>query len=60
MRGRADGGSPAPRHLRPRRDARHDQENACVALLHRMGMTGAPMVDADVTALIEMVGRHCT
>ncbi|MEU7526124.1 TetR/AcrR family transcriptional regulator [Saccharothrix sp. NPDC042600] len=29
-------------------------------LLHRMGMTGAPMVDADVTALIEMVGRHYT
>ena len=24
-------------------------------LLHRMGMTGAPMVDADVTALTEMV-----
>jgi AcrR family transcriptional regulator len=27
-------------------------------LLHRMGMTGAPMVDADVTALTEMVLRH--
>ncbi|WP_054048829.1 TetR/AcrR family transcriptional regulator [Alloactinosynnema sp. L-07] len=24
-------------------------------LLHRMGMTGAPMVEADVTALVEMV-----
>ncbi|SHF57024.1 TetR/AcrR family transcriptional regulator [Streptoalloteichus hindustanus] len=29
-------------------------------LLHRMGMTGAPMVDADVTALVEMVVRHLT
>ncbi|GAA4411953.1 TetR/AcrR family transcriptional regulator [Actinokineospora soli] len=28
------------------------------ALLHRMGMTGAPMVDADVAALTEMVVRH--
>ncbi|WP_026361227.1 TetR/AcrR family transcriptional regulator [Amycolatopsis nigrescens] len=27
-------------------------------LLHRMGMTGAPMVDADVTALTEMVLRY--
>lgn len=27
-------------------------------LLHRMGMTGAPMVDADVDALVEMVLRH--
>jgi AcrR family transcriptional regulator len=27
-------------------------------LLHRMGMTGGPMVDADVTALIEMVLHH--
>jgi AcrR family transcriptional regulator len=27
-------------------------------LLHRMGMTGEPMVDADVTALVEMVLRH--
>ncbi|TDD38742.1 TetR/AcrR family transcriptional regulator [Saccharopolyspora elongata] len=27
-------------------------------LLHRMGMTGAPMVDEDVTALAEMVLRH--
>ena len=26
-------------------------------LLHRMGMTGAPMVDADVDALVEMVLR---
>lgn len=24
-------------------------------LLHRMGMTGEPMVDADVTALVDMV-----
>ncbi|WP_103338902.1 TetR/AcrR family transcriptional regulator [Amycolatopsis sp. CA-126428] len=28
------------------------------ALLHRMGMTGEPMVDADVTALAEMVVAH--
>ncbi|GGS56661.1 hypothetical protein GCM10010171_59580 [Actinokineospora fastidiosa] len=28
------------------------------ALLHRMGMTGAPMVDADVAALTEMVVAH--
>ncbi|MEU4330596.1 TetR/AcrR family transcriptional regulator [Nonomuraea dietziae] len=27
-------------------------------LLHRMGMTGGPMVDADVAALVEMVLRH--
>jgi AcrR family transcriptional regulator len=27
-------------------------------LLHRMGMTGEPMVDADVDALVEMVLRH--
>lgn len=27
-------------------------------LLHRMGMTGEPMVDADVTALADMVLRH--
>jgi AcrR family transcriptional regulator len=27
-------------------------------LLHRMGMTGRPMDDADVTALTEMVLRH--
>ncbi|SFQ42244.1 hypothetical protein SAMN05421810_10781 [Amycolatopsis arida] len=27
-------------------------------LLHRMGMTGAPMVDADVAELIEMVVHH--
>lgn len=27
-------------------------------LLHRMGMTGEPMVDADVTALAEMVVAH--
>ncbi|SDI73117.1 DNA-binding transcriptional regulator, AcrR family [Actinokineospora alba] len=27
-------------------------------LLHRLGMTGTPMVDADVTALTEMVLRH--
>ncbi|MFD1546411.1 TetR/AcrR family transcriptional regulator [Nonomuraea guangzhouensis] len=27
-------------------------------LLHRMGMTGEPMVDADVTALVEMVLPH--
>ncbi|MGW2624579.1 TetR/AcrR family transcriptional regulator [Micromonospora taraxaci] len=27
-------------------------------LLHRMGMTGAPMTDADTTALTEMVLRH--
>lgn len=25
------------------------------ALLHRMGMTGAPMADADVSALVDMV-----
>ncbi|MGW5053673.1 TetR/AcrR family transcriptional regulator [Actinokineospora sp. NPDC004072] len=29
-------------------------------LLHRMGMTGAPMVDADVAALSAMVVRHFT
>ncbi|MGW5740428.1 TetR/AcrR family transcriptional regulator [Amycolatopsis sp. NPDC003861] len=28
------------------------------ALLHRMGMTGEPMVDADVDALVEMVVAH--
>lgn len=28
------------------------------ALLHRMGMTGVPMVDADVAALAEMVVAH--
>ncbi|MFI6995626.1 TetR/AcrR family transcriptional regulator [Nonomuraea wenchangensis] len=28
------------------------------ALLHRMGMTGEPMVDADVAALTEMVLAH--
>ncbi|QYC41514.1 Transcriptional regulator, TetR family [Nonomuraea coxensis DSM 45129] len=28
------------------------------ALLHRMGMTGRPMADADVTALTEMVLAH--
>lgn len=28
------------------------------ALLHRMGMTGVPMVDADVTALEQMVLSH--
>ncbi|MFC8130241.1 TetR/AcrR family transcriptional regulator [Streptomyces sp. NPDC057302] len=27
-------------------------------LLHRMGMTGEPMADADVEALVEMVLRH--
>ncbi len=27
-------------------------------LLHRMGMTGEPMVDADVAALVEMVLPH--
>ncbi|MCL2535990.1 MAG: TetR/AcrR family transcriptional regulator [Nocardiaceae bacterium] len=27
-------------------------------LLHRMGMTGQPMVDADVTSLVEMVVPH--
>ncbi|MFG1957247.1 hypothetical protein [Nonomuraea sp. NPDC049028] len=27
-------------------------------LLHRMGMTGEPMVDADVAALVEMVLAH--
>jgi len=27
-------------------------------MLHRMGMTGAPMADADVTALIEMILRY--
>ena len=27
-------------------------------LLHRMGMTGEPMVDADVTALVELVLPH--
>ncbi|MEV4058497.1 TetR/AcrR family transcriptional regulator [Nonomuraea dietziae] len=27
-------------------------------LLHRMGMTGEPMVDADVAALVEMVMPH--
>jgi AcrR family transcriptional regulator len=27
-------------------------------LLHRMGMTGEPMVDADVDALVAMVVRH--
>ncbi|WP_329575943.1 TetR/AcrR family transcriptional regulator [Kitasatospora sp. NBC_01250] len=29
-------------------------------LLHRMGMTGAPMVDADVDALVAMVLPHFT
>lgn len=29
-------------------------------LLHRMGMTGEPMVEADVNALIAMVGLHFT
>jgi AcrR family transcriptional regulator len=29
-------------------------------LLHRMGMTGEPMVDADVTALVDMVLPHFT
>ncbi|RKT52418.1 TetR/AcrR family transcriptional regulator [Saccharothrix australiensis] len=29
-------------------------------LLHRMGITGAPMVDADVTALTEMIVRQFT
>ncbi|WP_103353579.1 TetR/AcrR family transcriptional regulator [Amycolatopsis sp. CA-128772] len=28
------------------------------SLLHRMGMTGEPMVDADVTALVDMVVVH--
>ncbi|WP_433125380.1 TetR/AcrR family transcriptional regulator [Micromonospora sp. CA-240977] len=27
-------------------------------LLHRMGMTGVPMIDADITALSEMVLHH--
>lgn len=27
-------------------------------LLHRMGMTGEPMTEADVAALIDMVGAH--
>jgi AcrR family transcriptional regulator len=27
-------------------------------LLHRMGMTGVPMVESDVAALVEMVGHH--
>lgn len=27
-------------------------------MLHRMGITGAPMTDADVTALLEMVLHH--
>lgn len=27
-------------------------------MLHRMGMTGAPMVEEDVAALVEMVRRH--
>jgi AcrR family transcriptional regulator len=27
-------------------------------LLHRMGMTGEPMIDADVTALVEMVLQY--
>ncbi|MCM2423941.1 TetR/AcrR family transcriptional regulator [Streptomyces sp. RKAG293] len=30
------------------------------ALLHRMGMTGEPMSDADLTALIDMVLPHFT
>jgi AcrR family transcriptional regulator len=30
------------------------------ALLHRMGMTGAPMVETDVTTLTEMVLTHFT
>jgi AcrR family transcriptional regulator len=29
-------------------------------MLHRMGISGAPMVDADVTAMTEMVLRHFT
>ncbi|MEV4006542.1 TetR/AcrR family transcriptional regulator [Actinomadura sp. NPDC049753] len=29
-------------------------------LLHRMGMTGEPMADADVTALVEMLLTHFT
>jgi AcrR family transcriptional regulator len=29
-------------------------------LLHRMGMTGEPMTDADVTALVEMLLTHFT
>ncbi|GAA4202360.1 TetR/AcrR family transcriptional regulator [Actinocatenispora rupis] len=29
-------------------------------LLHRMGMTGRPMVDADVDALVDMVRRYFT
>ncbi|NUP77554.1 MAG: TetR/AcrR family transcriptional regulator [Nonomuraea sp.] len=29
-------------------------------LLHRMGMTGAPMTDGDVEALVEMLLRHFT
>ncbi|WP_260615141.1 TetR-like C-terminal domain-containing protein [Microbispora sp. KK1-11] len=27
-------------------------------LLHRMGMTGSPMTDADVAALVDVVLRH--
>ncbi|MDQ1022984.1 hypothetical protein QF035_000566 [Streptomyces umbrinus] len=30
------------------------------ALLHRMGMTGEPMVDEDVDVLVEMVLPHFT
>ncbi|MGI5215864.1 TetR/AcrR family transcriptional regulator [Plantactinospora sp. CA-290183] len=53
-------------YLRTLQDALDEPENRVLlvidtvvgTLLHRMGMTGAPMVDADVTALTEMVLRH--
>ncbi|GAB2975821.1 TetR/AcrR family transcriptional regulator [Saccharothrix stipae] len=53
-------------YLRALRDALGEPEDRVLliiditvgTLLHRMGMTGAPMVDADVTALIGMLLRH--
>jgi AcrR family transcriptional regulator len=53
-------------YLRALQDALGEPENRVLllidiivgTLLHRMGMTGAPMVEADVNALAEMVLHH--
>ncbi|WP_460443801.1 TetR/AcrR family transcriptional regulator [Amycolatopsis cihanbeyliensis] len=55
-------------YLRALQDALGEPENRVLllidvvvgTLLHRMGMTGEPMADADVTALAEMVLRYFT
>lgn len=68
--GAAEGVAEEPGDLRPRRlglqDALDEPEHRVLffidvvvgTLLHRMGMTGEPMVDADVDALVAMMLPH--